>query len=78
MEALKQELETYKRALPKLLNDQGKFVLISGDEVVGVYTAYEDALSIGYEKFGIKPFLIKKIESVDCLQYFSRDILCHT
>ena len=38
--ALELELETYKRKLPELLDAEGKFVLIRGDEVAGVLDTY--------------------------------------
>ena len=37
--ALEKELETYRRKLQELLADEGKFVLIQGDEVAGVAAA---------------------------------------
>jgi len=51
--ALEKELQTYKDNLSKLDADEGKFVLIQGEDIVGTYTAYEDALKAGYEKFGV-------------------------
>jgi hypothetical protein len=55
------------------LAEEGKFVVVSGDQVVGAYTSYEDALKVGYEKFGLKPFLVKKIGSstfsVECTSF---------
>ena len=35
--ALAREMETYRRELPQLLRDEGKFVLIHGDDVAGIY-----------------------------------------
>jgi len=72
--ALEKELETFKRELPNLLAEEGKFVVISGDHVAGIYASYEDALKVGYEKCGLKPFLVKKIQAVEQVQYFSRDL----
>ena len=54
--------------------DEGKYVVVSGDQILGTYTAYEDALKVGYEKCGLKPFLVKKIQSVEQVQFFSRDL----
>ena len=72
--ALEQELETYKRELSALLADEGKFVVVCGDQITGVYVSYEDALKVGYEKCGLKPFLVKKIQAVEQVQYFTRDL----
>ncbi|MGH9783521.1 MAG: hypothetical protein ACRD88_04985, partial [Terriglobia bacterium] len=61
--ALEKELETYKRKLPELSNDEGKFALIHGDDLVNVYGTYEDALKEGYAKFKLSPFLVKQIHT---------------
>jgi len=72
--ALEKEIETYNRELPKLLADEGKYVVIQGDHVIGTNVSYEDALKSGYEKCGLTPFLVKKIQAVEQIQYFSRDL----
>lgn len=74
--ALEKELETFNRELPNLLaqNGEGKFVVICGEEVTGIYEAYADAIKVGYEKCGLNPFLVKKIQTVEQVQYFSRDL----
>jgi len=59
--ALERELQTYKNRLTELLAHEGKFVLIRGDEVAGTWDTYEDALRAGYDKFGLNPFLVKRI-----------------
>ena len=72
--ALEKEIETFNEKLPSLLADAGKFVVVCGEEIAGVYGTYEDALKTGYEKCGLKPFLVRKIQAVEQVQYFSRDI----
>lgn len=78
--ALETEQETYRSELPNLLKDEGQYAVISGEKVVGIYASYEDALAIGYEKCGLKPFLVKKIQAIEQVQYISRDLTfpCHT
>jgi hypothetical protein len=73
--ALEKELETFKRELPNLLAQEGKYVVVSGDDIVGVFAAYEDALTVGYEKCGLKPFLVKKIQAI-CRGAFKIALLC--
>ena len=58
---LQKEIETYNAKLPELLGSIGKFVLIKGTEVEGVYDTYADALKIGYERFKLEPFMVKQI-----------------
>lgn len=70
------ELETYERHLADLLAEgQGKYVLIHGVELCGVWDTYEDALKVGYEKCGLTtPFLVKQISGLEQVQFFSRDL----
>jgi hypothetical protein len=77
--ALEQELETYRANLPRLLENEGKFVLIHGDAVIDVYGTYEDALKEGYHRFRLEPFLVKQIQSVEAVHFISRHLTpCHT
>ncbi|MBY4768799.1 hypothetical protein [Burkholderia ambifaria] len=69
---LEQELATYKRLLPELLNDEGKFVLVKKNEVVEKFDSYEDALKIGYQRFGLEPFLVKQISRIEPVANFTR------
>ncbi len=77
---LEKELETYRRELPSLLADDGKFVLIHDSQIVDIFGTYEDALAEGYERFGLEPFLVKKIQAVEQVQHITRNITvpCHT
>jgi hypothetical protein len=77
--ALEQELETYKTKLHEMKDQEGKFVLIQGAEVVDYYGTYEDAVKEGYAKFKLEPFLVKQIQSVEQVQFISRLLdPCHT
>lgn len=73
--ALEKELATYQHKLPGLLADEGKFVLIHGDDVAGIWDTYEEAVNQGYKQFGLKTFLVKRIEWVETVQNFTRDFL---
>lgn len=71
--ALEKEMATYKSKLPELKQNEGKFVLIQGDDLVNIYTSYEDALKEAYSRFGLNtPFLIKQIHSIEQVQFVSR------
>ena len=76
-EALQKERETYEKMKHDLLPDEGKFAVISGDQLLGVYANYEDALKIGYEKCQLKPFLVQKISATEPVNFFSRDVFEH-
>ena len=71
---LAKELATFNKLLPTLMPEEGKYALIVGADLVGVYVAYEDALKAGYEKAKLNPFLVKKIAGCEVIAYFSRDI----
>ena len=70
--ALETELSTYRSKLPELHDQQGKFALVHGHDLIGVYGAYEDALAEGYKQFGLEPFLVQKIEAIEQVQFVSR------
>jgi hypothetical protein len=74
MAVLDKELETYRRELPNLLADEGKFALVHGDKVYGTWATYEDAIQEGYRLFQLQPFLVKKISSVEQVYCFTRDV----
>lgn len=71
--ALEKELETFKNRLPELKAEHvGKFVLIHGDDVVNVFSSYDDAINAGYSQFGLSPFLVKQVQIVEQSQFISR------
>lgn len=74
MNPLALELVTYEKKLPALLGQQGKFVLIKGDNIIDVFDTYEDALKIGYGKFKLEPFLVKQISATAQVLSFSREL----
>lgn len=68
---LKQEYETYQAHKEELLaKHEGQFVLIRENEIVGVFASYDDALKAGLNKFGNVPFLVKKIERDEKINFF--------
>jgi hypothetical protein len=71
---LAKETEAYQKLLPTLMPDEGKYALIYGDALVGVFSDYQEALKAGYEKAKLEPFLVKKISGSESISYFSRDI----
>lgn len=74
MTSLIKENEAYKKLLPTLLTEQGKYAVICEDSLIGIFESYEDALKLGYHECGIKPFLVKKILAEESISYFTRDI----
>jgi hypothetical protein len=65
--ALKLELEnaTYQSNLPELLRrHEGKIVLIYRNEVVDVFNHPTSAVQAGYERFHLRPFLVREVKAV--------------
>ena len=69
---LEKELETYKQKLPELKESEGKYVLIQDATVVDVFTSYDDAIKAGYQRFGLKQFLVKQVQSIEQVQFVFR------
>jgi hypothetical protein len=57
------ELATYQRELPRLLTDgeEGRWVLVRGSQVVSTWDTFEDAIQVGYDRFGQTPFLVQQV-----------------
>lgn len=72
--ALEHEMATYQAHLLELLANEGKYAVVRGEEIAGAYDSYDDALQAGYDRYGLVPFLVKKISRVEPIQYFSRDL----
>jgi hypothetical protein len=69
---LQKEIETYNAKLPQLLGSVGRFVLVKGDEIEGIYETYADALKVGYERFKLDPFMVKRISPSEQIHCFTR------
>jgi hypothetical protein len=57
------ESQTYRRELPRLLAEgaEGRFALIKGDEVIGLFADEDEAMRVGREKYLMQPFLVQPI-----------------
>ena len=64
-ESLANELATYEWHKDELVRPhEGKFVLIHGEDIAGIWDTYQDALAAGYKQFGLEPFLVKQVLGV--------------
>jgi len=71
--ALEQELQAFKAGLPTWKAEhEGQFALIKGSELVDFFTSYDDALKVGYSRFGLEPFLVKQVHAFEHAQFASR------
>jgi hypothetical protein len=71
---LVKELNTFKRILPTLVGEDGRYALIAGDELIGIFDTYSDALASGYRARALEPFLVKQISTFEMIANFSRDL----
>ena len=72
---LEREIATYRARLPEFLRDhEDQFVLIRGEEVLGFWPTFDEALEVGYDRFGLVPLLVKKVRAEEPIYYFSRDL----
>lgn len=59
---LEQELKIFENNLPEWLKSHsGKFALIKGDELIGFFNTTDEALEVGARRFGLQPFLVRRI-----------------
>jgi hypothetical protein len=74
--SLDRELAAYRSNLARLLQEQaeGKFVLVHGDEIAGVYPTQDEALHAGYDRFGLDPFLVKRVQETEKPVFVSRGV----
>jgi hypothetical protein len=64
MEALEQELKFFADNKAKWVeNHPGKFVLVKGQELMGVFDQAEAALAEGARQFGAESFLVRQVNA---------------
>lgn len=71
---LQAELDTFKKLLPTLSGDEGRYALVADDQLLGVYDTYGDAMQAGYAQRGLDPFLVKQIASVEVVANYTRHL----
>lgn len=59
---LEREIKTFEANIEEWQRTKrGQFVLIKEDQIIGFYNNVDDALTVGAEKFGLQPFLVREI-----------------
>ena len=65
---LEEEIRYYEDHQKELLaKSPGKFVLIKGDKLLGVFDTQEEALAAGGRLFGLESFLVRRVEKETAL-----------
>jgi hypothetical protein len=73
---LEQELQTFHEQKEHLLEKyKDRYVLIKGDDVIADFENRGDALREGYKRFRHEAFLVKKVEEVEQVNFFSRALV---
>ncbi|MGA2700472.1 MAG: hypothetical protein ABSH35_05180 [Isosphaeraceae bacterium] len=55
------EWATYQASKRELLRYEGQWVVIHGEQILGIRPSYEEALRLGYERAGYVDFLARQI-----------------
>lgn len=75
---LEYELNVFRSHLAEWLGhadaNEGRYAIVKGDEVAGPFPDYETALGEAYKRFGLVSFLVKRIERVETVLHFTRDL----
>jgi hypothetical protein len=74
--SLDRELTVFRANLARLLQEhgEGKYALIHGDDVAGVYQTQDEALQAGYDRCGLESFLVKRIQETENPVFVSRGV----
>jgi hypothetical protein len=60
---LETERQFYSENLANWLSQfPGKFALVKGQELIGTFDTNEQALSEGARRFGLEPFLVRRVQ----------------
>jgi hypothetical protein len=65
----RKELSTFHKNLPRLLKDEGKYVVVRKKSIEGPFDTYRDALEVGYRIWGLKGFLTFRIERLESVHF---------
>ncbi|MBM3216725.1 hypothetical protein FJZ36_17655 [Candidatus Poribacteria bacterium] len=73
---LSAEVATFESLRKELIGCAvGKYALVHGDELCGVFESNKDAIRQGYERFGNAPFLVKQVVEVEIPQHFTSNLM---
>ena len=74
--AIDREWETLQANLPALLErEEGRYVLIHGDQIVGAWDTQAEALEEGYRRFNLESFLVHRIVAVETPIFVPRGLI---
>jgi hypothetical protein len=64
---LEQEWNTFRRERPRLLAEghEGRWVLVKGEEIIGIWETRREACKQGYKRYLLVPFLVHQLQYVE-------------
>jgi len=72
---LEEEVRFFYRSRQELLSeDEGRFALIKGTQVVAMFDDEDSAIVEGVRRFGFEPFLVKQVLAQEPVRYFPFDL----
>jgi hypothetical protein len=71
---LTKDVEAFEKQLPTLQAQAGKFAVFVDGKLETVADTVKEAYEKGYEKAGLKPFLVRQITAMQIVQHFTRAI----
>jgi len=75
-ELLATEIKTYHENFDSLLGtDEGKFIVVHGNRILGSFDSQLDAIKWGYQELGNIPFLVKQVVKVEAPLSFVSNLL---
>lgn len=69
--ALEQELATFDQHAAEFAEHAGEYALVHGSEIAGLFETYEAALTSGYQRYRLDPFMVKQIGVVEYMPYYN-------
>ena len=65
-DSLEKEIAFFEQHRANLVNEaNGKYALVKGESLVGIFETQDEAIRAGYRSFGNQPFLVKHIVLAD-------------
>ncbi len=68
------ERATFESNKERLLEFEGQYVVIGGNEVLGTWPNREDALDAAHKQYATAPFMLKKILKEEPRRHFAHDL----
>ncbi len=62
-------LATYQALLPGLVDREGQYIVLHDGVIAGFFNDFQDAVTVGYDKFGLAAFLVKQVRQIEPVIY---------